>query len=928
MALSNEDLQSLSRLLDAGLALPGPEREAWLAALPEPDRALAPRLRRLLAEHDRPSPAHRLDEPPPLGPLPWVGEPGVRLGPYRLLSALGRGGMGEVWRAERADGAFERTVALKLPRRRLGLDHDLGARLRFECQAVARLEHPHIARLYDSGVDEQGRPWIATELVDGPQLDEHLQRQPLAGRLELLHSVVRAVAYAHDRGVLHGDLKPANVLVAADGTPRLVDFGIGALIDQPDPASPRALTPRYAAPELQAGSANSVQADVYALGVMAQELLATAHDRRGICLPDLEALIAKALSTEASQRYASAALLGDDLAACLRGTPVLARPLGPWARAARWLGGHRLAVGAAAALGLALLATGAGLWQGREAARAEARERQVRSFAAELFRVPAGPSGEQASPVLEHGAQLIATRFAGDAALQAELYAAVGQAYAELGAPRLALAHRERQLAALSALPPGAGLQEARVDLAEVQWQLGDAEAALASLRAVRGQPAQPALRLRAELLAARSAVDLGRFDEATAVLTALEPQLAAGPPSLALAWLRATQADVALRNGRLDEGFAGLDAAAALARRVEGPDSLQAAFILLRGVYAAGMAERRALTERWVAEATRVLRARGGGFRVRAVVEQARMWRALAATLRPVAREEATAGLQACIDELRSLGAAVPPLVLAEVEGRLGDVRFDFGDLGGAALIEAHYPLRVAAVLQPMEALALHGVAAAAAAEVGHYEVALERSLARRRARIEAGRGDHPNVAVDVRQLALIHAMAGQTREALAVLDSAPAPARMRIVTGLEPPWYAHVLLEARARVLLDAGRPQEALAVIPARAPLPQDFVLVGLMTAPDALRGEALCQMGRSAEGWPLLREHIERLNPNRDPHAANVARLRAVAALCARAAGQAAAAQALSAQARESFAARPGVAHYFTAPLRRFDEGART
>jgi len=927
MALSIADLQALSRLLDAGLALPEPEREAWLAGLPEPDRALAPRLRRLLAEQARPSPALRLEEPPPLGPLPWVGQAGAMFGPYRLLEPLGRGGMGEVWRAERADGAFERQVALKLPRLRLGLGQDLAARLRFECQVVARLEHPHIARLYDSGVDGQGRPWIASELVEGVTLDAHLRGRPLHERLRLLLDVVRAVAYAHERGVLHCDLKPANVLVGADGAPRLVDFGIGALIDQPAAAAPRALTPRYAAPEQRDGGVASVQGDIFSLGVIGQELLAGVPGPGRAQQADLQAIVAKAKAADPAGRYGSAAALADDLARCLQGEPVQARPLGLMAGGARRLRRHWLASSALGALVLALAAGGLGLWQAREASQAAERERRVRDFAAELFRVPQGTPGEQASPLLEHGAQLIATRFAGDAALQAELYAAVGQAYSDMGAHRLALEHRERQLAALQGRQAQA-TWAAEVELAEVQLQLGEAQRALDRLNGLRDKPVGAALRLRTELLAARAAVDLGRFDAAAQALQALAPQLPAGQPSLERAWLRAIEAELAMRNGALDAGFAGLDAAAALARQAEGPDSLQAALIVLRGVYQAGMAERRELAQRWAAEATRVLRARGGAHRVRAVIEQARMWRALATTLRPVAREEAIAGIQACLDELRSLGSAVPPLLIAEVEGRLGDVLFDFGDLRGAALIEQHYALRLAAVRLSMDAVALHGVAAAAAAEVGRYDVALERSRARRQARLDAGRARHPNVAVDLRQQALIHAMAGQTQAALAVLDGAPPAAQMSVVTGLEPPWYANVLSEARARVLLDAGRPAEALAALPARGALPQDFVLVGLMTAPDALRGEALCQLGRSAQGWPLLRDHIVRLNPNRHPHAANVARLKAVAALCARSAGQLGAAQALAAQARETFMAQPGVTDYFKSPLRRFDAGART
>lgn len=927
MTLRVDDLQALSRLLDVGLALPPGQREAWLAALPVADRAFAPRLRRLLGFPADASLLQRLEAPPPLGPAPWSGAAGERIGPYRLQAPIGRGGMGEVWRAERADGAFERVVALKLPRLRSGLRDDLAARLRVECQVLARLEHPHIARLYDAGVDAAGRPWIASEWVDGPPLDAWAAARPVAERLAQLLKVARAVAHAHERGVLHGDLKPAHVLVGADGEPRLVDFGIGSLLDQPESPLPRALTPRYAAPERHQGGPDSVQGDVYALGVIAGELLAGPPGRHPA---DGAAVIAKARHPDPGRRYARAADLADDLAALLRGDTVQARPLGAGVRALRVLRRHGLGVVAAVAAGVAVLALGVGFWHAREVERLADRERLVRGFAAELFSLPVALASAPATPLHERGVALIATRFAGDADLQADLYAAIGQAYADMGAYRLALEPRERRLAALATSPGRAQARarriEAEIDLAEVHLQLGDPQAALDALATPTAEPAgSPAWR-RAQLLAARASAELGQFDAVARIQAALRPHVRAAEPSLDAAWLRAVQAEVDLREGRLDAAFAELEAGAELARRVQGPDSLDAAWILLRGVYHAGMAERRAMTERWVAEATRALRARGGHFRVRAIIEQARLWRSLATTLRPVGMAEAVAGIQACIDELRSLGPAVPDLLLAEVEGRLGEVRFDFGDLGGAPLVEAHYPLRVAAARRPLDALSLHGLAAAAAAEVGRYDVALARSRARHAARLAAGRGDHPNVAVDLRQQALILAMAGRTAAALATLDGAPPPASVRSVTGLEPPWYAHVLAEARARVLLDGGRPADALAVLPRRAPLPQDFVLVGLLTAPDAVRGEALCALGRSAEGWPLLREHIARLNPQHHPHAAVVARLKGVAAACARAAGASAAAEPLAAASRAAVQARPEMAAYFMTPLRVFDAQA--
>ncbi|HEY0954403.1 MAG TPA: serine/threonine-protein kinase, partial [Roseateles sp.] len=278
-AVSVDELTQLSRLLDEALAMAAPEREAWLAALP----ASAPReqLAYLLASHDELQATDggfldRLPELPPHLVEAPAGQPGDRIGPYRLLRSLGRGGMGEVWLAERADGLFERQVALKLPRRRWSGDALAHEQFRRETGLVARLEHPRIARLYDAGLqadaNDQLRPYLAMAFVEGRPLDEAAAALPLPQRLRLFVAVVRAVAYAHSRLVLHRDLKPANVLVDAEQRPHLLDFGIAAVLGAAAGDAPLACTPRYAAPELRAGGELSVQVDVYALGVMLAEL--------------------------------------------------------------------------------------------------------------------------------------------------------------------------------------------------------------------------------------------------------------------------------------------------------------------------------------------------------------------------------------------------------------------------------------------------------------------------------------------------------------------------------------------------------------------------------------------------------------------------------------------------------------------------------
>lgn len=265
-ALTVDELRTLSQLLDEGLALAPAERPAWLAGLPE--GKLQAQLAGLLQQHDEGRDADFLAALPAID-APLDGRPGERVGPYRLLRLLGRGGMGEVWLAERADGLFERQLALKLPRRRWAG----GEAFARETGLIARLEHPRIARLYDAGVaadrDGRPRPYLAMAYVEGRPLDEAAAALPLPARLRLFVTIARTLAYAHGRLVLHRDLKPANVLVDAEGRPHLLDFGIAAVLGAAGPAElPPACTPRYAAPELLQGGELSVLVDVYALGVM------------------------------------------------------------------------------------------------------------------------------------------------------------------------------------------------------------------------------------------------------------------------------------------------------------------------------------------------------------------------------------------------------------------------------------------------------------------------------------------------------------------------------------------------------------------------------------------------------------------------------------------------------------------------------------
>ena len=314
---------------------------------------------------------------------------GRRIGAYRLLTELGRGGMGAAYLAERADQAFTRQVALKLIKR--GMDTDaILRRFIHERQILANLNHPNIATLLDGGTTDDDLPYFVMEYVDGQPIDVYCETRELSipERLTLFLSVCAAVEHAHQNRVIHRDLKPANILVTRNGVPKLLDFGIAKLLD-PDSGlhteaigAARAMTPEYASPEQMRGATISAATDVYSLGILLYQLLTghnpqasygrTAADvERAICedvprppsalrhdLPrDLDTIVLTALSKEPHRRYASARALADDIQRHLDGRPVLARQQTPASRVAAWATRHRRGLAVAAAE-IAVLAIG------------------------------------------------------------------------------------------------------------------------------------------------------------------------------------------------------------------------------------------------------------------------------------------------------------------------------------------------------------------------------------------------------------------------------------------------------------------------------------------------------------------------------------------------------------------------------------------
>ncbi len=361
--LDRDRWRVLSTHLDDLLDLDDEARNARLAAIETGDPALAADLRSLLDER-RAIEAERFLEHALVTPR-TPGLAGQTVGAYTLIAPIGHGGMGGVWLAERSDGRFERRVAVKFLN--IALAGRGEARFLREGTLLARLTHPHIARLLDAGVAQSGQPFLVIEYVDGEPIDSYCARRGLdvRARVRLVLDVLAAVAHAHTHLVVHRDIKPSNILVDASGQVKLLDFGIAKLLeDDEQPGLPSALTreagvaltPEYAAPEQLTGAPITTATDIYALGVLCFVLLAgrhpagdTLHSTAGIVKAvvddeppalsavaepastrrqlrgDLDTIVAKALKKSPAHRYASATAFADDFTRWLQDLPISAR---------------------------------------------------------------------------------------------------------------------------------------------------------------------------------------------------------------------------------------------------------------------------------------------------------------------------------------------------------------------------------------------------------------------------------------------------------------------------------------------------------------------------------------------------------------------------------------------------------------------------
>ena len=481
--MTPERWQRVKDLFDGALAVAPGERRAWLEEQCQGDEALLSEVVSLLAADDEAGSVFEVPVTTVLEEiLPAAPTAGSRLGPYRVLHEIGRGGMAVVYAAIRDDDQYHQQVAIKLIKR--GMDTEsIVARFLKERQILANLEHPAIARLLDGGMSQDGLPYLVMEHIEGEPIDSYCDRRglSLAERLELFRKVCGGVHFAHQNLVVHRDLKPSNILVDAAGEPKLLDFGIAKLLAS-DAGGPtqvslvtlegfRPMTPEYASPEQVRGGSITTASDIYALGVLLYQLLtgrrplsfenlAPSEVERVVCeqeprrpstvvgrrvlAGDLDTIVLKAMHKRPERRYVSAQQLAEDLRRHLLGLPVIARPDTVTYRLAKFVRRNRLGVAATLLVFLALVAsvvvtTRQAHLANAERAKAEnerAKAEAAAGFMLEVFATnhPDKSLGETitARQLLDQGAERLGHDLAepGVNALMTDL---VGLAYLELG---------------------------------------------------------------------------------------------------------------------------------------------------------------------------------------------------------------------------------------------------------------------------------------------------------------------------------------------------------------------------------------------------------------------------------------------------------------------------------------------------------------
>ncbi len=586
----------------AAVARPPGERAAFLAAECGDDAALCHEVESLLASHDAAEAEAFIARAPGLpaedrGPI----AEGQRVGPYRVLGEIGRGGMGTVYRAVRDDDEYRKVVAVKVVWH--SLDSTLAERLKAERQILAALEHAGIARLLDGGTTADGLHWLAMEYVEGEPITEYAEHRRLlvSERLLLFREVCSAVHYAHQMLVVHRDIKPGNILVSPAGHAKLLDFGIAKLLEAQESAGATptlttllAMTPEYASPEQARGLPVTTATDVYSLGVLLCELLT---GRRPYRLPsrdpaemarvittieperpsdmaarapeatrarrrqlegDLDNIVLMALRKEPERRYASVNQLSEDIRLHLEGRPVIARPDTFRYRASKFVRRNRVSVTAALAVLLSLVGgLVATAWQAREARReralAERRFEDVRALASSfLFEfhdsIAKLPGSTAARQLLVTRAIQYLDRLAqegGDASLRKELT----RGYIRLGD--------------IQGRPNSANLGDTQGALASYRKALAHARSAVdASPRDVRARTDLGTALLRVGTLLADGQGDAqGALVAAREALSVMEATVADAPQDndalLVLLYVDTKLGDLLMQSGQNEEALA-----------------------------------------------------------------------------------------------------------------------------------------------------------------------------------------------------------------------------------------------------------------------------------------------------------------------------------------------------------------------------------
>jgi len=635
--LTRQQRERVDALLDELLDLNEEKRVAALRATRNEDSVVVAEVESLLlAAHASEGFLTRPARPSPNDVVPDAAI-GIRLGAWTITRLIGRGGMGEVYEAIRAERDFEQRVAIKLLRHEAGAQ---GERFQAERQILARLEHPGIARLYDGGITSDHRPFMVMEYVEGRSITDFCAQRhaPLEQRLALFIQVCDAVAYAHRNLIVHRDLKPSNILVTTGGQVKLLDFGVAKLLDPQltrlTGAAVAPLTPICAAPEQLTGAPITTATDVYALGVLLFELLTAAHPWIESDMPmlqamrtvlqrsaplasrmaetgsnapvparlirgDLDSIVAKALRAEPAHRYATVESLKSDVDRVLRGAPVEAREgarlyvLGHMLRRHRWSVAAGAAVFIVLAVGWGVSARRAQLAAlERDVARREvSREEAVRNNLTRLFRSAiADRSAQPGTPqsMVDSSARLALRELQDQPELAGQIVVTMPDMYGAVDDVTGAASLLEGFVAQSDPLVDPAALADARQKLADIELLRGQTEYAgqlldqansfwASSPRPYREERLQ-GLIVRARLLRARG--DLGGAIAATQQAIAQRVELS-GREHRETATLENFLAILLTADNRLDEALAAYHETTAIYRALGLGDGIEAQIVM-----------------------------------------------------------------------------------------------------------------------------------------------------------------------------------------------------------------------------------------------------------------------------------------------------------------------------------------------------------